>query len=125
LSERTGEFDCEKCTEELRRARNCGGEFEHRRFAFQIGKIKEKTDLETKTVYECPRGLVGEFEDLLWRAYQDTLFKKEFGMSIERMSSLKFEAFKVLESSCNEYNEWHHEQEQKKLKIRRGHGRRA
>jgi hypothetical protein len=124
-SGRAKEFDCENCNDDMRRARNCGGEFGHKRFAFQIGKIEDKAHLEDKVVFECPRGLIGEFETLLWRSYQDSRFKKELGIATERIHAFKFEAFKTFEIACNEYNDWKQERENKKIKRRAGRGRRT
>lgn len=119
LSKQAKDYDCENCTEQMQRARNCGNRYGHKRFAFQIGKFEGKEDLEDKVVFECPRGLLGQFENLLWGSYQDSRFKKELGIPVRGLSAFKFEAFKILEVACNEYNEWKQDQESKKLKQRR------
>ena len=123
LSGRAKEFICDDCIKEMRFARNCGGAFEHKKFAFQIGQIEDKQDLEDKIIYECPRGRVGQFENLLWSAYQDSKLKKELGIDNTEVSAVKFDAFRTFEISCNDYNDYKQKQETKKVK-RSNRGRR-
>ncbi len=123
LSGRHKDFDCEDCTDDLKRARNCNGEYGHKNFVFQIGKIAEKGDIEDKVVLECPRGRINGFEETLWRSYQDSKFKKEFGIPLDGMSCLKFEAFKIFENASEEHKDFERERDSKKVK-RRSRGRR-
>jgi len=113
MSGKQGVYDCDNCDEQLQNDRNCKGRNENV-FMFQVGYDSTAKHNKRQFIRRCPLAYINSVSFQIWKRYQECKLKKELGILVETPNKFLFEAFGVIALSCQEYDEFKRDEEEKK-----------